>query len=210
MPVLYDCSTAPSPRRARILLAEKGIEVQTVQVDLRNNEQLGETFRAINPQCTVPALQLNDGTVLPDNAAIWAWAEAVKPEPALLGRTPVEKAMVASWNTRLEFEGLFAIAESFRNTSPALKDRALTGAEPVAQIAELGERGRLRALRFFRTLDAHLARREFIACDDFTLADITAVVMLDFARAIRFKLDESHPNLLRWRSALSARPSLNA
>ena len=111
---LYDCATAPSPRRARILLAEKGVAHETVQVDLRNGEQLGEAFRKINPQCTVPALRTDDGLLLTDNAAITAWLEASFPEPALLGRTPAEKAEVASWNARIELEGLLSIAEAMR------------------------------------------------------------------------------------------------
>lgn len=210
MPILYDFTMAPSPRRARILLAEKGIPLQTVQVNLLNNEQLGDAYRAINPLCTVPALQLDDGTVLPDNAAIAAWAEAIQPEPPLLGRTPLEKAQVASWNARLEFEGLLAVAEAFRNTHPAMKDRALTGPDNIAQIPELGQRGLVRATRFLATLDTHLAGRDFVACDHFTQADITAVVLVDFARVIRFKPDEQHPHLKRWREALAQRPSLLA
>ncbi|MEY4767130.1 MAG: hypothetical protein RI907_3803 [Pseudomonadota bacterium] len=209
MLTFYDCRTAPSPRRARILLAEKGLSVDTVQVDLARGEQLGAAYRAINPQCTVPALKLADGTVLPDNAAIWAWAEAGQPEPPLLGRTPVDKAQVASWNARIEWEGLQAIAECFRNTSPAMKDRALTGATNVAQIPALAERGRERALRFFDELNAHLADRRFVACDHFTLADITAAVALDFARIIQFKPGEAQPHLLRWRTDLASRPSLS-
>ena len=208
MPTLYDFTMAPSPRRARILLSEKGIAHDTVQVNLVTGEHLGEAFRAINPQCTVPALVLDDGTVLQDNAAIIAWAEAVQPDPPLLGRTPTEKALVASWNARLEYEGLLAVAEAFRNTSPAMKDRALTGAAAVPQIAELGARGLARAQRFFDMLDAHLAGREFIAADHFTLADISAVVVVDFARIIKFKPGEQHPHLSRWRAALADRPSL--
>lgn len=210
MITLFDHAMAPSPRRARILLAEKGIPVERVQIDLVAGEHLGDAFRAINPQCTVPALRLEDGTVLQDNAAITAWAEAAQPEPPLLGRTPLEKAAVASWNARLEFEGLLAVAEAFRNTSPAMKDRALTGQANVAQIPELGARGLDRAHRFFKELDAHLAGRHFVATDHFTLADITAVVLVDFARVIRFKAGDEHPHLRDWRASLAARPSVNA
>jgi glutathione S-transferase len=210
MPTFYDCATAPSPRRARIFLAEKGMAVDKVQIDLSQAEQLSAAYQAINPQCTVPALKLDDGTVLPDNAAIAAWAEAVQPEPPLLGRTPLDKALVASWNARIEFEGLLAVAEAFRNTSPAMKDRALTGSAPVPQIPELAQRGQTRALRFIDTLEAHMAGRDFIVGDAFTLADITAVVMIDFARIIKFKLGDTHPELLRWRTALAARPSIQA
>lgn len=210
MPVLHDFKMAPSPRRARILLAEKGIAHETVNIDLATGEHLGEAYRAINPACTVPALRLPDGTVLPDNQAIAAWAEAAHPEPRLLGRTPVEKGMVASFVARIEFEGLLAVAEAFRNTHPAMKDRALTGAANVPQIPELGSRGQARALRFFEELNAHLAGRDFVCCEHFTWADITAAVLIDFARVIGYKPGEQHPHLLRWRTALAARPSINA
>ena len=128
MITLYDCATAPSPRRARILLAEKGIRHETVNVDLRSGEQLGEGYRRINPQCTVPALRTQGGVVLTDNAAITAYLEALQPDPPLLGVTPLEKAEVASWNWRAEFEGLLAVAETLRNGSPAMAKRALHGA----------------------------------------------------------------------------------
>lgn len=210
MPTLYDFTMAPSPRRARILLAEKGIVCQNVQVNLMTGEHLGDAFRALNPQCTVPALQLDDGTVLPDNAAIAAWAEAAHPQPALMGLTALEKAEVASWNSRTEFEGLLAIAEALRNSAPAMKGRALTGPAAVDQIPELAQRGLARAQRFFDVLDAHLAKREFIATERFSIADITAVVMVDFARVVRLKPVETHPNIRRWREALASRPSLAA
>jgi glutathione S-transferase len=210
MPVLYDYRMAPSPRRARIFLAEKGIGHETVQVDLAVGEHLAEAFRAINPQCTVPALELEDGTVLPDNPSIAAWAEAVQPAPPLLGRTPVEKGLIASFVSRIEFEGLLGVAEAFRNTHPAMKDRALTGTVNVGQIPELGQRGRERAMRFFAELDTHLTDREFICCEHFTWADITAVVLVDFARVIGFKPGDEHPHLRRWRTALASRPSIKA
>lgn len=210
MPTLYDFTMAPSPRRARILLAEKGIACHNVQVNLMLGEHLGDAYRALNPQCTVPALALDDGTVLPDNPAIAAWAEAAHPEPPLLGLTPLEKAEIASWNSRIEFEGLLAVAEALRNSAPAMKGRALTGPTPVEQIPELAQRGLARAQRFFDVLDAHLANREFIATDRFSVADITAVVMVDFARVVRLKPVETHPHIRRWREALSSRPSLAA
>ena len=210
LPILYDFRMAPSPRRARILLAEKGIAHETVIIDLASGEHLGDAYRAINPQCTVPALKLPDGTVLPDNQAIAAWAEAAHPEPRLLGRTPIEKGMVASFVARIEFEGLLAVAEGFRNTSPMMKDRALTGAANVTQIPELAQRGIERARRFIDVLEAHMAGRDFVAADHFTLADITAVVFIDFTRIVKFKLGDTHPNLLRWRTAMDTRPSIHA
>ena len=204
----YDCATAPSPRRARILLAEKGVAHETVAIDLRQNEQLGDAFRAINPQCTVPALRLEDGVVLTDNAAIAAYLEARYPEPALLGSTPLEKAEIASWNWRIEFEGLLAIAEAMRNSAPALKDRALAGPVGYAQIPQLAQRGLDRLHHFFATLDARLDGRRTIASDRFSIADITAVVAVDFARVVRVKPGDQHPHLLRWRATMAERPAM--
>ncbi|MDQ0040702.1 glutathione S-transferase family protein [Variovorax boronicumulans] len=209
MIILYDCATAPSPRRARILLAEKGIAHETVQVDLVRGEQLGEAYRAINPQCTVPALRTEEDGLLTDNAAIAAWLEAQYPEPPLMGRTPAEKAEIASWNWRIEFEGLLAIAETMRNGSPALADRALPGPVNYAQIPELAQRGLARVQHFFQTLNDRLIGREFVATDRFSLADITAVVAVDFARIVRVKPGEQHPEIVRWRAAMAERPSMS-
>jgi len=209
MNILYDCATAPSPRRARILLAEKGIAHETVQVDLVRGEQMGAAYRAINPQCTVPALRTAEDGLLTDNAAIAAWAEARHPEPPLMGRTPAEKAEVASWHWRVEFEGLLAIAETLRNGSPAMADRALPGPVNYAQIPELAQRGLARVQHFFETLNDRLAGRAFIATDRFSLADITAVVAVDFARIVRVKPGEQHPELMRWRAAMAQRPSMS-
>jgi glutathione S-transferase len=205
MITLYDCSTAPSPRRARILLAEKGIRHETVQVDLRNGEQLGEAYRKINPQCTVPALRTQEGAILTDNAAITAWAEAQFPDPPLLGATPLEKAEIASWNWRAEFEGLLAIAEAMRNTSPALANRALPGPANYVQIPELGRRGLERLQRFLVVLNERLDGRDYIAGNRFSVADITAVVAVDFARIVKVKPGEQHPHLLRWRAKMGER-----
>jgi glutathione S-transferase len=208
MLTLYDFEMAPSPRRARILLAEKGIAYTAIQVDLRQQEQLGDAFRAINPRCTVPALRLEDGGILTDNAGIAAYLEATYPEPPMMGRTALERAEVASWNARIEMEGFMAIAEALRNSAPAMKDRALTGSVNYAQIPELAQRGLARAQQFFVELDAHLAGREFVATERFSLADITAVVALDFARVVRIKPGDDHPILMRWRKAMGERPSM--
>lgn len=209
MITLYDCATAPSPRRARILLAEKGVVHDTVQVDLRTGEQMGEAYRAINPQCTVPALRTDEGVLLTDNAAIAAWLEAHCPEPPLLGTTAIEKADIASWQWRIEFEGLMAIAECLRNSSPSMANRALPGPVDYPQIPELAQRGLLRVQQFFAMLNERLQGREFIAADRFSIADITAVVAVDFARIVKVKPGEQHPELLRWRAAMALRPSMS-
>ena len=208
MITLYDCATAPSPRRARIFLAEKGVAHTTVAVDLRTGEQMGDAFRQLNPQCTVPALRTEDGLVLTDNAGIAAYLEARFPEPPLLGSSPQEKADIASWNWRLEFEGLSSIADALRNSAPAMANRALPGSVNYAQIPALAERGLARVDQFFETLNARLAGRSFVAGDRFSVADITAVVAVDFARIVKRKPSEQHPELLRWRAEMAQRPSM--
>jgi len=210
MITLYDCATAPSPRRARILLAEKGVAHETIEVDLRKGEQLSDAFRQINPQCTVPVLHTDDGLLLTDNAAITAWLEARFPQPPLLGITPGEKAEVASWNSRIEFEGLLAIAEAMRNSAPAMANRALAGPVDYPQIPELVQRGLARVQQFLATLNERLAGRDFIATDRFSVADITAVVAVDFARVVKLKPGEQHPHLQRWRLAMGQRASILA
>ncbi len=209
MPTLYDYSRAPSPRRARIVLAEKGIAHQTVQVDLAAMEQLSDAYRAINPACTVPALVLDDGAVLTDNAGIAAWAEAARPEPALLGRTPLEKAEVASWNSRIEGECFMAIAEVLRNTSKGMVGRALPGPNDYAQIPELAERGRARLLHFLDRFEAHMQGRDWVATDSFTLADVTAGVALDFAGWVKVDANAGRPAIAAWRARLAARPAFS-
>lgn len=208
MPIFYDFARAPSPRRARIVLAEKAIAHSVVEVDLAAQEQLGAAYRAINPACTVPALKLDDGTVLTDNAGILAWAEAQFPEPPLLGVTPLEKAEIASWNARIEAECFAAIAEAMRNTAPGMKDRALPGPVNYAQIPELAARGMARLHAFIDAFDAHLAGREFVAAGRFSVADITAVVATDFARVVRVRAGDHHVNLLAWRARMALRPSM--
>ena len=209
MITLYDCSTAPSPRRARILLAEKGVAHETIQVDLRNGEQLSDAYRQINPLCTVPALRTETGLVLTDNAAITAYLEARYPEPPLLGTTPEEKAEIASWHWRIEFEGFIAIADALRNSSPAMANRALTGPVDYPQIPELAQRGLTRLQQFFIALNERLAGRNFIVADRFSIADITAVVAVDFARVVKLKPDERHPHLQRWREVMAKRVSMS-
>ena len=208
MITLYDCATAPSPRRARILLAEKGVVYETVEIDLRHGEQLGDAYRKLNPQCTVPALRTDDGPLLTDNAAIAAYIEARYPQPPLLGTTPHEKAEIASWNWRVEFEGLLAIAEALRNSAPAMANRALPGPVDHAQIPALAQRGLARVQQFFVMLNERLTDRDFIAAGQFSMADITAVVAVDFARVVRLRPGEQHPHLQRWRAAMALRPSM--
>ncbi|MDF1767531.1 glutathione S-transferase family protein [Maricaulis sp.] len=206
----YDYNAAPSPRRARILMAEKGVAVETEQVDLGTRAQFEEPYRTINPRCTVPALALDDGTVLCDNASIARYFEEIYPDPPTLGRTPVEKALVAEWTARVEGEGLMGVAEALRNRSEFFKDSSVTGPNRYAQVPELVERGRARASACLQDLDARLGEAAYLAGDAFSAADIAAYVFVDFTAWIKLPMPEGLENLARWREAVGARPSIQA
>ena len=206
----YDCTTAPSPRRVRIFLAEKGISVPTVQVDLRNNEQLTPAFRKINPDATVPSLELDDGTRINDAVGICVYFEAIHPQPPLMGETAEEKALVASWQREAERNGFYAVMEVFRNSAPGLKGRALPGPHDYEQIPALAERGRLRVQHFQEQMDARLGQSEFIAGPHYSIADITALITIDFAVRAKMPIPENYEHLRRWYAQASARPSAKA
>jgi len=208
--ILYDCATAPSPRRARMVIAEKGIAVDIRQVDLRGGEQFGAAFRAINPGATVPVLALEDGTTLTENIAIAAYLEDVHPNPPLFGTTATERALVFQWNAIAESQGAMALAETLRNGSPPMANRALPGPLNLAQIPELAERGRTRLTAFKDMLNTHLEDRDWIALDTFSYADITAFVFLDYARVVKMSVDDAHPALLRYMDRVRTRPSAAA
>ncbi|WP_316173546.1 MULTISPECIES: glutathione S-transferase [unclassified Bradyrhizobium] len=207
---LYDSATAPSPRRVRIFLSEKGLTIPTVQLDLRAGEQFRPEFRALNPQCTVPVLQLDSGAAITDIIAICRYLEELHPEPALMGRSAEERAVIECWVRRIEWDGIYAIQEAFRNSAPGLEHRALPGPLPLEQIAALAERGRLRVAHYFAWLDARLADHAFVCGPDFTIVDISAMVTVDFA--VRAKLDppDHLHHLARWYGVVSSRPSAKA
>jgi len=206
----YDCATAPSPRRVRIFLAEKDIGIETVQVDLRNGEQFTPAFRAINPDCTVPALMLDDGAVIADAIAICGYLEELHPEPALIGTTAQERALVTALNRQIERDGFLAAMDAFRNTTKGLKGRALPGPHDYEQIPELAARGRLRVEHFFRAMDARLETRQFVAGDRYTIADISTMVLTDFAAWAKLTVPEECADFRRWHAAVSARPGAKA
>ena len=206
----YDCVTAPSPRRVRIFLAEKGIELDTVQVDLGSGEQLGDAFRKVNPDCVVPALELDDGTCLSEVIAICQYLEELYPEPRLLGATSLERAQVSMWNAKVEQLGLMSMMDAFRNAAKCLVGRALPGPESYAQIPELAERGRRRVLQFFSRLDEQLADNTFVAGERFSVADISALVLVDFAAWVKLPVPEGAQHLSRWYAEVSKRPSAAA
>ena len=207
---LYDCSTAPSPRRVRIFAAEKGIDIDLVPVDLRSGEQFSEEFQAINPDCVVPVLELDDGTHLSEVIAICQYLEDVYPEPTLFGSNASERARATMWNAIVESQGLWATADAYRNFAKGLQGHALPGPQKYEQIPELAERSRRRVIEFMARLDGHLENKEYLAGDRFTVADITAMVTIDFATRLKMGIDDEASNLLRWYNAVAARPSASA
>lgn len=208
---LYDFKHAPSPRRVRIFLAEKGLTVPMESVDLVKKDQFRPDYRALNPSCTVPALVLDDGTVIGESAAICRYFEELHPEPNLLGRDARECALIEMWNRWIELNGYLRAADVLRNTEPRFADRALPGVEGgVPQIPELATRGRTALARLYERIDGELAAREFVAGPRYTVADVTLLVTVDFAARLGAPLSESQPNLRRWHAAVSARPSAKA
>lgn len=208
---LYDAEWAPSPRRVRVYLAEKNIAVTRVAIDLRANEQLGDDYLAINPRGIVPALELDDGEMITESAAICRFFEALHPDPPLFGMRPVEVARVESWTRRIEAEGYAAAVYALRNTRPAFAGRAIPGQWPeMAQLPELAMRAQVMWAGFVDALDARLATSEWIAGERYSFADITALVTIDFARAAKLTLPEEATHVRRWHEAVSARASAGA
>jgi glutathione S-transferase len=200
---LYDSATAPNPRRVRIFLAEKGISVPTEQVDIAARANREAAFRAKNPFGQVPVLELDDGTCISESVAICRYFEELQPEPPLFGVGAKERALVEMWNRRAELELTQRVFLCFQNTSDFFKGR-------MPQVPEYGAIAKQRAEETLALLDGVLADRPFLAGDRLSIADITALVGVDFGRVIKLRPSPEQKNLLRWHAALSARPSAKA
>jgi glutathione S-transferase len=208
---LYQSNGSPNSRRVRIFLAEKGIAVPMVPVDLGAKEQFSDAYASINPRRVVPTLVLDDGTAIGEVPAIQRYLEETHPEPPLLGSTPKTKAQVAMWDRRVEQEGFASVMEAVRNTVPGLKNRAIAGPHDYEQIPALIERSKQRVRNFYADFDARLAQVPFIAGDAFSVADITAVVTVDFAtKAAGLPIEPELRSLKLWYDAVSTRASVSA
>jgi glutathione S-transferase len=201
---LYTSRLAPNPRRVRIFLAEKSIAVPMVEVDLAQLEQRSDGFSALNSFQRVPVLILDDGLALCESVAICRYFEEIQPEPPLFGVGALGKAQVEMWQRRLEFGLFLHIANAFRHSHPHMAQME------TPQIAELAQSSKPKALDFMARVDRELQDRVFIAGDEFSIADITGLVALDFAKSARIAVPEELHQLRRWRAALSARPSAQA
>lgn len=208
---LHHSASSPNSRRVRIFLAEKGLSIPLVAVDLGKGEQHSDAYRAINPRRVVPTLVLEDGTAIGEVPAICRYIEDAHPTPPLLGETAKEKAEVLMWERRAELEGFAAVMEAIRNSAPGLKSRAIAGPHDYAQIPGLAERSKLRVKNFFADFDVRLSEAPFVAGQRFSVADITALVTVDFAaKAINLAVADEHRSLKRWYHAISSRPGMAA
>jgi glutathione S-transferase len=200
---LYDSKSAPNPRRVRIFLAEKGVELPTVQVDLGKAENRSAEFLARNPFGGVPVLELDDGTQLAESVAICRYLERLHPAPPLLGTDPRDEALVEMWQRRMELDLFASVTSSFRHTHAFFKGR-------IEQVPEWGAVCKRAALERLAWLDAELAGRPFVAGERYTIADITALCAVDFGRVTDIRIQPEHKHLQRWHEAVSSRPSAKA
>ncbi|MDX8434384.1 glutathione S-transferase [Mesorhizobium abyssinicae] len=201
---LFDGGRAPNPRRVRVFLAEKGIEVPLVPVDMGALEHKQQAVSSRNPLQRLPVLELDDGTIITESVAICRYFEELYPEPPLFGQGALGKAKVEMWQRRIELNLLSSVAQAFRHIHPAMKEWE------VPQVPEWGEANKPKAVEFLKLLDAELAQREFAAGDSFSIADITGLIAIDFMKPARIRVPEECTNVLRWHAAISSRPSAAA
>ena len=201
---LYDSRLAPNPRRTRIFLAEKGVAIPTEQVDMVAMQHKTPEYTAINPLQRMPALVLDDGTIITESIAICRYFEMQHPDPPLFGVGPKDAAIVEMWNRRAEINFFANVAAVFRHTHPAMKELE------VPQVPAWADANRPRVTWFLEMMDRELASREFVAGDCYTVADITMQVAVDFMKPSRLTMPEGADNVKRWHGTVSARPSAKA
>ena len=205
--IFYDCPTAPSPRRARMFIAEKGLDIETRQVNLGKGEQLSPEFLAVNPLATVPVLVTDSGVTLTENVAIATYLETVNPQPALMGSTAEERGLVMMWNTIVDQQFAMPVADVLRNSHPKMAGRALPGPDNFEQIPELAARGKARVEVFYERLEQQLQGRQYLAIDPFSLADISAFVITEFATQVGMPIPPGNSASLYWHARVTDRPS---
>lgn len=201
---LYDGGRAPNPRRVRIFLAEKGISLPLEPVDLGGLQQKSPAYTAVNPMQRVPALELDEGTVLTESIAICRYFEELQPEPVLFGRGALEKARIEMWNRRMELHFLSLVSHVFRNSHPAMKEME------KPQVPEWAEANKPRIADFLGFLDRELKTRACIAGDHYSVADITGLVAVDLMKPAKLTVPDELANVRRWHAEISARPSAKA
>jgi len=200
---IYETRTAPNPRRVRMFLAEKGIDMEYVQLDLAGGDNLAEAMRSKNVTTKIPFLELDDGTCIGESMAICRYFEEIHPDTPLLGTNPLQKAQVEMWQRRVEFYFFLAVGMCFQHTTGYFKDR-------MTPVPAWGEESGKNAVAFLDTLEQHLAENTYLCGEYFSAADITLLCALDFARVVKIKLQDQHANLKRWYELVSSRESAKA
>lgn len=200
---IYETRTAPTPRRVRIFLAEKDISMEYVELDLQKGENLTPQMREKNPMGKVPTLELDDGTCIAESVSICRYFEELQPQPPLMGTTPLEKAQIDMWQRQVEFGLFMQIGMCFQHSTGYFSDR-------MTPVAEFGEVSKVNAIKYMSLLDRRLAQSEFIAGNNFSIADITALCAIDFARVVDVRIKDKHHNLAKWYRDVNLRPSAKA
>lgn len=207
---LYTFPPAPNPKRLDIFMAEKGIDIETTNVDLMAGEHRKEPYLSLNPWGTVPILILDDGTVMTEVIGMYSYLEALYPEVPLLGSDAVSRAQILSWDHRCFVEGFTGVAEVLRNSSQAFAGRALPGPVGYEQIPELIDRGRKRIHAFYKVLDEQLENKSFMVGTSFSVADIAAYVFVNFSGWVKETVPDDCPHLSAWYQMISERPSVQS
>jgi glutathione S-transferase len=207
---LFDFARAPNPRRVRMFLAEKGLDIPKVPVNLYRMEQLAPAFLAINPGGTVPVLETDDGTYIAESLAICLYLERLHPEPSLFGKSPRAEALTVMWTRIVESEGLDAVAEVLRNLSPGFRNHVLPGPVPYPQLPALVERGSRRVAQFFDRIEQQLTRHAHLAGEELSFADLSLLATVDFAGWVDVRATDGRPALARWYGLVAERSSAGA
>ena len=201
---LYDLPPSPNARRVRIFIAEKGLEIPIVPVNMMTGENQSEDYLAKNPLGKMPLLELDDGTCIAESAAICRYLEEMNPNPPLMGRNPLENALVEMWHRRMELEFLIPMITIFLHTGEMWKDR-------VTQIPQVAETGILNVKERMEWLDRELDGKEFITGEDYTVADIAAQCAFVMGKAaLGLRIAEDQLNLSNWFTRVSSRPTARA
>jgi len=200
---IYETKTAPNPRRVRMFLAEKGIDMDYVQVDIQKGENLSAEMRAKNPLGKIPILELDDGTCIAETDAICTYFEALHPEPPLMGSSALEKGTISMWQRQVELALMLQVGMCFQHTTGYFKDR-------MVPVPEYGKEAGINASKYLNILERRLELNTFIAGDTFSIADITALCAIDFARVVNIRIKNEQTNLLRWYDSVNSRASAKA
>lgn len=200
---IYETRTAPNPRRVRIFLAEKGIDVEYVELDIQKGENISAEMLKKNPSGKVPVLELDDGTCIAETMAICRYFEALQPEPALMGKTPLEQAQIESWQRLVEFNFLVPVGMCFQHSTGYFRDR-------MTPVPEFGKVSGEMAATFLDKLEQRLGESTYVAGEQFSVADITLLCAIDFGRVVKLRMQDHHVHLKRWYEMVAARPSAKA